>query len=279
MGLFLSHVKVFRGIMDVEILQLALVELGWVLSVPLIAACILWCANETYYRSLGDCKKKAILFTGLVGVTAHEISHAIIATAFGLKVTKVVFFKADPESKTLGYVNFNYNPNSFIHSLGLLFTGLSPLFFGALLVYFLFDVAGLPNLQSYFVLTDHRGLTSSVAISSTYLWLQDVYLAIDTPLAILNLIISLMIGVHATPSLADLEGSIKGVSSVLIVIMAYWCVVKFISNKSNALIEVSIQSLNYISTAILQLALISSVAAIFLAGLGVIINLIKKHIN
>lgn len=88
-----------------------------------------------------------------------------------------------------------------------------------------------------------------------------------------------MIGVHATPSLADLKGSIKGVSSVLIVIMAYWCVVKFISNKSNALIEVSIQSLNYISTAILQLALISSVAAIFLAGLGVIINLIKKHMN
>ncbi|WP_139016112.1 hypothetical protein [Pseudoalteromonas sp. TAB23] len=258
-----------------EVLKVALIELGWILSVPILSACALWCANEIYYRSLGEHKSKVILLTGLVGVTAHEISHAIVATAFGLKVTNVVLFKSDPESKTLGYVNFNYNPNSFIHSLGLLFTGLSPLFVGALLVYFLFDMAGLPTLHSYFVLTDHRGLTSNIAMRSAYLWLQDIYLAIGTPIATLNIIISLMIGVHATPSLADLKGSIRGVSSVLIVIILYWCVTKFISDKSNALIEISIQSLNFVSTSILQLALISSAAALFMATIGVVINLIK----
>ena len=69
-------------------LKQAAIELGWILSVPALAVCVLWGANELYYRSFGRHKARAILTTGLVGTPIHELAHAITAMVFGMSCGK-----------------------------------------------------------------------------------------------------------------------------------------------------------------------------------------------
>lgn len=260
-----------------EELKQAAIELGWILSLPALAACVLWGANELYYRSFGRYKTRAILTTGLVGTPIHELAHAITAIVFGMKVTEVVFFRPDPVSQTLGYVNYRYNPANFVHRIGMVFTGLAPLLFGAYLVYLLFIVAGIPNLHSYFLLSDYRSLSGGDALSAIADWSLTLFASLNTWQAIVASVLAVMIGTHSTPSRADLKGSLQGAAAVLAVLIAYWSVLKMLPSQPELLIGKSIEALNHISTAILQLALISSLFALLLSAIGLGVNKFILH--
>lgn len=255
-----------------EAIKLSLIELGWILSVPIIAASVLWLANELYYRAFGRYKHRAILTTGVIGTPIHELAHAFTATLFGMKVTKVVFFRPDPVSQTLGYVNYQYNPKNFVHRLGMLFTGLAPLFFGAYLVFILFNMTGLPNLHSYFVLSDYRGVSGEGSAHAIVAWASALVGSLTTWSAGAAALLAVMIGAHSTPSYADLKGSLQGVAAVFVVLLAYWGLLKILPAQPDMLIETSVSALNHISTAILQLALLSTLFAIPLILVGIALN-------
>lgn len=65
-----------------------------------------------------------------VGVFHHEISHALLATLTGAKVTKIVFFK--PEGDRLGYVQYNARGNIFMRSIQQTFASIVPVACGAI---------------------------------------------------------------------------------------------------------------------------------------------------
>jgi hypothetical protein len=253
-------------------LKQAAIELAWILSVPALAACVLWGANELYYRSFGRHKARAILTTGLVGTPIHELAHAITAMVFGMKVTEVVFFRPDPVSQTLGYVNYRYNPANIVHRIGMVFTGLAPLLFGAYLVYLLFALAEVPNLHTFFLLTDYRSLSGGDALTAVGEWGIALFASLNTWQTIMAALLAVMIGAHSTPSKADLKGSLRGAAAVLAILLAYWSVMKMLPSQPELLIGKSIEALNHVSTAILQLALISSLFALLLSATGFAFN-------
>lgn len=253
----------------------AAIELGWILSVPALAACVLWGANELYYRSFGRYKGRAILTTGLIGTPIHELAHAVTATLFGMKVTEVVFFSPDPASQTLGYVNYRYNPANVVHRIGMVFTGLAPLLFGAYLVHIIFIVADIPNLHSFFVLSDYRSLSGADSLNAIADWGIALFASLNTWAAIMASVLAVMIGAHSSPSSADLKGSFQGTAAVLAVLIAYWAVMKMLPNQPDLLMSKSIEILNHVSTAIFQLALISSIFALVLSAFGVAVGKIS----
>jgi hypothetical protein len=255
-----------------EQIKLALIQLAWILSVPLVAASVLWMANELYYRSFGRYKVKAILTTGVIGTPVHELAHAVTATLFGMKVIKVAFFRPDPASKTLGYVDYQYSPTNFVHRLGMAFTGLAPLFVGSYIAYMMFSLSGLPNLHSYFVLDDPRALATLHAFSSVSAWAQSLLWELRDWQNLLVVMVAVMIGAHSTPSAADLKGTVRGMSAILIVLAAYWGLLQLLPSLPELLMDKSVKMLNHLSTAILQLALLSSLFALTLSLLGIVLR-------
>lgn len=65
-----------------------------------------------------------------IGVFHHELSHALLATLTGAKVTKIVFFH--PDGDRLGYVEYITRGNIVMRSLQQTMASIAPVFCGAL---------------------------------------------------------------------------------------------------------------------------------------------------
>src|SRR5699024_6161228 len=83
------------------------------------------------FRMMGGLTRRLILLTVVIGVPLHELSHALVATLFGMGVRMISLFQPDPQSPQLGYVNFSYSPGRVRHRVGLFFVGIAPLIAGA----------------------------------------------------------------------------------------------------------------------------------------------------
>ena len=140
--------------------------------------------------------------------------------------------------------------------------------FGAYLVYILFALAEVPNLHTFFLLTDYRSLSGGDALTAVGEWGVALFASLNTWQAIMAALLAVMIGAHSTPSKADLKGCLRGAAAVLAVLLAYWSVMKMLPSQPELLIGKSIEVLNHVSTAILQLALISSLFALLLSAAG-----------
>lgn len=175
---------------------------------------ILWAANEAWYASAGRMRVKLMLLSGLVGVPLHELSHALTATVFGMRVVDLKLYKPDPQSNSLGYVNYLYRPGSPVHAIGRFFVGFSPTIFGGLAVSFLFNLTGVVNLDKVISPTDlvwaaQSGNYFYVAHALTT-WISCVFSSIGDWPAVMAVFTSMMIALHATPSRADLGGASVG---------------------------------------------------------------------
>ncbi|MCB5162648.1 hypothetical protein [Marinomonas algarum] len=275
-GLFLSHVK--EKMFNLNILKIFLLDLTYLLALPAMACCFLWVMNEAYYRAFGRFKRKAVICTGVVGVTVHEVSHALMASLWGMYVNKIVFFNFDPESKTLGYVNYSYNPRSLIHCLGIVFTGFAPLIVGACLVYFIFDYSGLPNFNSYFQYSYQGSIQETINagfLESVTNWLSDLYVSFNSPLDVLFFLLCLMIGVHSTPSRADLRGAMRGSFITLSFLFSLWYLMRLFPSYTTTYMRIFEGWMVDFGAAIIQLALISSVFAFSLTIVGLVLS-VKK---
>ncbi|MCE0759505.1 hypothetical protein LWH94_09845 [Marinobacter sp. G11] len=257
----------------------ALLQLAKVIGVPVLASLALWGANELYYRAFGPYRYKAILLSGSVGTPVHELSHAITAMAFGMKVTGIRFYYPDPQSQTLGYVSYRYNPYNFVHSLGIFFTGIAPLIAASYLVYAAFYLSGLPNLHEYLILSSDEALMHSGTVNVVGQWSADLLGKTNSWQTILVLVVAMMLGLHSTPSGADLRGSMRGAFAVLVVIAAYWGVLKLLPMLPDILMVKSVEWLNHLGTAIFQLALLSILGAMVMTVVGGAVSLYTRYRN
>jgi hypothetical protein len=235
--------------------------------VPVFAAFCLWISNEWYYQSMGRFRQKGLLLTGLVGTPIHEISHAFVVTLFGMRVTSIAYYRPDFESGTLGYVTYAYNPKSAWHQVGIVFVGLSPLLAGAYVVHALFSIAGLPQLQSF--------LTSNLTAfhwADIGAWIQALYASVDTAYELGIIVIASMIGAHASPSKADMAGTLKATIPILILLIGISLTLHYISFESPQIKVWAAFALNHLGVNILQVALISLFMSLFLGCAG---NLLK----
>lgn len=156
-----------------------------------------------------------MLITGVVGTPLHELSHAITATAFGMKVKKVAFYRPDPASKTLGFVSYSYNPLSTIHRFGRVAVGIAPLFAGAYAVYGLFLLVELPTLHSY---TPSILWSDGIPLERVGSWSVALFGAVNGWAPASALAACVMIGAHSTPSLADMTAAGKGWFGVVVLV-------------------------------------------------------------
>lgn len=184
---------------------------------------LLWAANEAWYASMGRMQLKGVLISGLIGVPLHELSHALTATLFGMRVTEIKLYKPDPQSNSLGYVNYQYRPGSPLHQVGRFFTGFAPAICGGLVVWFGFRLAGIVTLDQVLspqalVSATHSGNLGYVA-HALWAWGGDVFAGLCSWVAIATVIASMMVALHATPSKADLAGAAAGSVLVLCLLL------------------------------------------------------------
>lgn len=191
-----------------------MIEAAVLLLLPLIPLAVLYFANELYYRAVGFYRRKWTLLTAMVGTPVHEISHAAVAILFGMRVKKMRLYEPDPESNTLGYVNYAYNPFSFTHRLGMFFVGLAPAIIGAYLVGVILALLDLPlltNRLAGFRFSDLAGLSLYQTIWG---WYGDLLGAINGWSTFFGLMMAVFIGTHASPSKADMRGVLSGALAV-----------------------------------------------------------------
>lgn len=104
---------------------------------------------KTIYKKLAQSigyKKAHFIFNRLsfVGVFHHELSHALLATITGAKVTKIVFFK--PEGDRLGYVEYKTRGNIIFKSIQNALSSIAPVLCGCLSLFGLFKLITLCSL-------------------------------------------------------------------------------------------------------------------------------------
>lgn len=245
-----------------------IVDLALILAVPFLAAVILTLANEIYYRSLGRYRRNGVLITGAVGTPVHELAHALMAILFGMKVKKIAFYAPDPVSNTLGYVDYSYYPARFSHKVGLVFVGLAPLIIGSYVVVVAFALSGLPNLHSFTGFNNLNDIGGAPFWRGLVTWMQSLLTSTDSLMSGAVLLVALMVGSHATPSRADLKGSMGGAVAVLALLMCLWGLQSIWPAMHDAIGYYLRYGLFHVSTAIIQLAALSTFAGLILAVVG-----------
>jgi len=189
-------------------------EAAALLLTPLIPLAVLYAANELYYRSVGFFRRRWTLITAMVGTPVHELSHALVAVLFGMKVRKIRLYAPDPESNTLGYVNYAYNPFSFVHRVGMTLVGLAPAIIGAYLVSVLLALGELPLLTHRLAGFEFTDLAGSALYGEIWVWYGDLMSGVNSWPVFGALLTSIFIGTHASPSKADMRGVVGGALAV-----------------------------------------------------------------
>lgn len=226
-----------------------------------IPGVMLYGANELWYRACGLYGYRIELATGFVGTPLHEISHAVAVKLFGMSVRDIALYKPDPQSRTLGYVVYAYQPGSILHSLGRFVVGIAPLIGGALAVTGLLLVADLPRLG------DYRSISDPV-FAPMFQWAKDLLSSADNLKAWACLALAVMVATHATPSRADLKGSASGLFGTLMLFLTLNVILVLLPDPAYELIQPYIDLEAFVAQVaaqVLQLAAIGIVAAVLLS--------------
>lgn len=104
------------------------------------------------YRVMG--RRLYLVFFGWLGISIHELGHALFALLFGHKITEMKLFTPSAHNGTLGYVKHSYNKNSAYQTIGNFFIGLGPVILGSVLLYiisfvlFAYKPANMPDMPT-----------------------------------------------------------------------------------------------------------------------------------
>lgn len=159
-----------------------------------------------------------LAFAG-IGTAIHELSHFLMCLVFHHRVIAVSFFKPDPNSKTLGFVEHQYDTRSIYQLIGCFFIGTAPLVFGCIciaLFNYLFATNGINATIDDIKVAAYNaeGIGSLFANTFSYLKpfaLQVVDYFVQSPLqATLWLYLTSSVSMHMFPSSADMKNSITG---------------------------------------------------------------------
>lgn len=158
---------------------------------------------------------KGVIATGLIGVTLHEVSHAIMCFVFRHKVHRIVFFSLGRDG-TLGYLEHSYNIKSLYQRIGLFFIGFSPLYFA--FIYFYFSSLWMIELDIFSQENTNKSFLKECISYTFELWNRIIA---SGWWGAIWFITCTSIALHMMPSRADLRGALGGGISLLIIFCLY----------------------------------------------------------
>jgi len=92
-------------------------------------------------RSFGS---RGTYFVAWLGTPIHELGHALFCVIFMHRIVKIEFFKPDPITGTLGYVDHKWNRHNPWQVLGNFFIGIGPVILGCAVLFATFYLL-IPN--------------------------------------------------------------------------------------------------------------------------------------
>lgn len=206
---------------------------------------------ERHAVNLMGTKAYLVLF-GWLGVTIHELGHAMFCPVFKHKIVKMDLFRPDFENGTLGSVQHAYDRRSWYQRAGNFFIGIGPVILGsALLVAFAWLLLGH---RVFGVLARLSGGGADILsfsgvgrlldgfLSMTLSWIE---MLIDTSAwkhwqFYLFLYLSFAIGSAINLSTADLEGAWNGFVTLLLTVLIINAVIILLGlNYTSALDSIS----------------------------------------
>lgn len=157
--------------------------------------------------------RRKTIALGVIGVPAHELSHAIVALLCNHKIVGMSLFTFKPSMDgTLGYVNHQYR-KSWLSPFALLAIGLAPIFGGILGLYAL-TFALRPDVLQIFIgyeltVTD---LESAITVFG---FIGNTVIAGDFWITLIWLLGAFSIVLFSVPSPADFQSCRPAVFSML----------------------------------------------------------------
>ncbi|NNU78114.1 hypothetical protein [Clostridium estertheticum] len=181
---------------------------------------------ENFQRSFGW---KAVAITAIIGVSIHELSHAILCLVFRHKISKLVLLQRKDENGVLGYVNHAYNPNSIYQQTGNFFIGIAPIFGGiSAIIALMYTI--IPKTYNQFISISMVNINitkiNSVSLNgilNSYIDLIKIIFSVTNfskPYFILFLFLAICISSHISLSSADIKGASKGLIVIFFIVLA-----------------------------------------------------------
>lgn len=222
------------------------------------------------------------MLTAWIGTPIHEIGHLIQCFIWGHRVTRIKLLQLNSPSGVLGFVEHQYNRNSWYQQAGNFFIGLGPIFSGIgsiiLSMYFL-----VPETYHAFVNEIHRHVTIGnleftfvKIITGAVLIICKTLFTVDNlinPLFWIFLIIAICISSHIALSRADIEGAAKGLITIYFLLLLFNLIAAVFQMNSYGLI-VKISQMNAFVLAFSSVALFFSLLTLLISIL--VYSIIKK---
>ncbi|MCP1515597.1 hypothetical protein [Pseudomonas rhodesiae] len=159
-----------------------------------------------------------LVWTGAIGVPIHEASHLVACWMFGLKPTKVVFYRPDRSTGALGYVNFRYRPRSIRANVGLFVQGIAPLISGTVVVTLCLTHASAESVAPQSIYdADAKGadvllFVINAALNTLAMASLGVLSGVTGALTVC---FAACVSLHAIPSWADIQIGLRGAVALL----------------------------------------------------------------
>lgn len=276
-----STIKIFSGeVMNIvfEVIKNSFVTLCYTLICITIVGFLIEIferqAIKNIYIGIGY---KGIIITGL-GVVIHELSHLIFVLLGGMKPTEVKLFRPIKgyTDGRLGYVNYSYNKSNIIHRMFLFLVGIAPIIGGTL---FLFVILKLLIPNTYFQLLEIIKYSLDISKEIGVFSLEFISIIMKTSFDMITIIfardnfskiqfwififLAMSVASHMSLSSADVKGTLKGLSSVFILIFLVNVVMVFLGFSPEKLLKIGCIINTYILM-FLMLAILFSIINVIL---------------
>lgn len=233
--------------------------------------------NEKYSTNLLGRNAFLLLF-GWIGVSVHELGHALFALLFGHKITKIKLFSPNSEDGTLGYVDHSYNPKNPYHQAGNFFIGIGPILFGSLMLFlltwFMFDINTFKlssiDLDSS-LFTSISGIKTAIIaiVKGLHIYVQSIWQSEKSSwwkLLILGYAL-FAIGSSITLSKADISSAWKGFLMIVLLIIVFNLSTFWITDFSDRIIRFIGQGISAFCF-VLMLSILINLAFMIIIGIA-----------
>lgn len=259
----------FLHILFVSFLEL-LYLFGVIIAVGLVLGVLERYSNTYLIKAFGS---RGVMLTAWIGTPIHEIGHLIQCFIWGHRVTRIKLLQLNSPSGVLGFVEHQYNRNSWYQQAGNFFIGLGPIFSGIgsiiLSMYFL-----VPETYHAFVTEIHRHVTIGnleftfvKIITGAVLIIYKTLFTVDNlinPLFWIFLIIAISISSHIALSRADIEGAAKGLITIYFLLLLFNLIAAVFQMNSYGLI-IKIAKMNAFVLAFSSVALFFSLLTLLIS--------------
>lgn len=201
--------------------------LGIIIAVGFLLGIIERYSNRMLARAFGP---RGALLTAWIGTPIHELGHLLMCFIFFHRVTRVKLLQLNSLDGTLGYVEHQYNMNSYYQQVGNFFIGLGPIFSGIgsliLGMYWL-----VPQSYAAFSQQIHQHITFEKLDVNVLRSVGEVLLELCkslfsvgnliSPSFWLFIVLAISISSHIALSKPDISNSSKGLQMIFVLLVLF----------------------------------------------------------